>query len=192
MLGTAESYFIHDGYHPRLDNAEYDDRNCTDQFQKDVYIFARKLVHPGAVVHDIGCGSGYKLAVYFRDCDTTGFDLPFLMPFLRQRWPRNKWEPIDLSAEPPRADLVICADVIEHIREPNTLMRYMRRSGAPRLVLSTPERSLLKCGTDDGPPRNPCHVREWDRFEFAAYVKQWFHIRSHIVSVQTQIVECEP
>lgn len=189
QVGAAENYFIHDRYECRLDAAAFDDRPFKDEFQLEVYQYARQVLdHYGfRRVVDFGCGSGFKLITNFFDCQTVGIELPPILPFLRTKWPGREWHE---AAGLEVAELVICSDVIEHIPDPNLLVRMLKDYLPKRLVISTPERDQLCMGTHDGPPRNLHHVREWNFAEFDAYIGSLFQIKEHFVVNGTQVVEC--
>jgi hypothetical protein len=68
-----------------------------------------------------------------------------------------------VSAEELGGSVLVCSDVIEHLRSPDTLLGTLRVAleRATALVLSTPERELWHGIRSLDPPRNPHHVREW-------------------------------
>jgi hypothetical protein len=51
------------------------------------------------------------------------------------------------------------------------LIRNLLRQGAAAVIFSTPERDLTGGESDNGPPENPCHVREWNFEEFKALLE---------------------
>ena len=58
--------------------------------------------------------------------------------------------------------------MVEHLADPYELLVRLRSVVAPGglLLISTPDRDLLEDRPPLGPPRNPRHVREWNRAEF--------------------------
>jgi SAM-dependent methyltransferase len=107
---------------------------------------------------------------------------------------------VDLSADPPAAwsrrfDLIICADVIEHLVDPDVVLRWIRLFSKPtsRIVLSTPERDLRRGRRSLGPPENLGHVREWNSREFCAYLdSRGFDILQHeIVDLKRGVKTCQ-
>lgn len=193
-IGLRGNYFIHYGYQSRLDNQAFDDRYLEDEFQKEVYQYARQVAGDNPLVLDVGCGSGFKLVTNFFDCETVGLELPETVEFLQRKWPgtRHKWTTVDLETDAYTwPTLVICSDVIEHIPDPSVLLDFLSRSKGAKLIISTPERDELCNGTHDGPPKNIHHVREWNFAEFHAYLGSRFYIREHFVIQGTQILECD-
>lgn len=192
MLGTRENYFIKDGYTIRPEYVQFDDTPFRDEFQDRVYSYARgilQLYRLGSVV-DIGCGSGFKLLKYFSDVRTLGVDVPTTVEWLKKTYRHRKWEAIHLEGQLPAGyDLGICSDVIEHVPNPDVLMEFLSNSSCRRLIISTPDRDALNLGTEDGPPRNVHHIREWNSDEFKQYVRCYFQIVHHIEVGGTQFVE---
>ena len=62
----------------------------------------------------------------------------------------------------------MASDVIEHIREPNGLLDFMKSLKCTLYIISTPKRELMK---RKGAPTNPCHVREWTFLEIQLYLQ---------------------
>lgn len=185
-----DRYCIKDGYTPRLKNRYFDDTPLKDEWQREVYETARSIAdqHHFQSVLDIGTGSAYKLLKYFRASDTLGMDLPPTVRWLKRHYPDRRWT--DKFEPQPGFDVLICADVIEHIPDPDQVLDLIARCRPQVAVISTPDRSLLKRG-HDGPPGNKAHVREWAYEEFATYISQRFHILDHFISnipQSTQVV----
>lgn len=183
-----DRYCIKDGYKPRLWNRFFDDTPLTDEWQKEVYERARELTdqHGFQSVLDIGTGSGYKLLKYFGDRETLGVDLPRTVSWLRRTYPNRQWS--DRFEPHLGFDLVICADVIEHIPEPDEVLHLIELCQPKCAVISTPDRSLLKRG-HDGPPGNKAHVREWAFEEFAQYIGRRFPVTEHVISNRQQATQ---
>jgi hypothetical protein len=190
-VGGSESYCIHPGYKPREYTSYFDATEIADEWQREVYTVARELFDREklATVCDVGCGSGFKLMKYFDDATTLGVELPRTCAILRKRWPSRHW--LDAFSPPTTAvDLVIAADVIEHMKNPDTLLSYIEAIRPRWIVLSTPERNLLNQGTHNGPPHNPTHIREWSYNEFRAYISNRFRIEEHFITWPAQATQC--
>jgi hypothetical protein len=192
-LGPPENYFIHTTYEPRLRNSFFDDMPFRDEWQNEVYAFAREIAEREHLdsVCDLGCGSGFKLLKYFEDRTTIGLDLAATIEKLREKYPRRTWMVSDFSAPPVHSpDLVICSDVIEHLADPHQLLACLKSMRPRYIVLSTPDRNLLRVGTHNGPPLNEAHVREWSMPQFRAYVESWFEVLDHFISNAGQCTQC--
>lgn len=190
-VGSRENYFIHDGYQHRGEYLYYDDRTNSEGWQDEVYRFAREVADEKGLksVVDIGCGSGYKLLKYFKDFDTLGLDVVETFEALQRRYPSRRWG-INDFAQPVAAQVVISADVIEHLLNPDKLLEYIVSIRPTIVVLSTPDRNLMRMGSHNGPPCNPNHIREWGMAEFHAYVSHYFTIVEHFHSNSGQWTQC--
>jgi hypothetical protein len=71
--------------------------------------------------------------------------------------------------------IVICSDVVEHIRKMEHLLdALVELSKKSRLLLvSTPERERLYGYDQSGAPENKCHVREWKLEELEKLLMHW-------------------
>jgi SAM-dependent methyltransferase len=145
-------------------------------FQYHVYRRAQRLLRgkPSPRVLDIGCGTARKavdllipLSGYY-----CGIDQASAIEFCQRTIKAPQAEFLTDNLEDPatrkgRFDLIICADVIEHLAAPEKLLAFALESLAPdgRLVISTPERDIMR-GRDAVRSPNLEHVREWNRSEF--------------------------
>jgi SAM-dependent methyltransferase len=158
------------------------------RYQYDVYRIAAQLMQgPGvSSVLDVGCGPPMKLKSLLpaRPLAVHLVDQAQSAPLAAQLLPQAAFtaadlETIDLDLG-RRFDLAICADVIEHLRDPDPCLRFIRRHLAPDgvLVISTPERDILR-GRDCRSCPHPDHVREWNREEFARFLqsRNWRVVR---------------
>jgi hypothetical protein len=141
-------------------------------------------------VADIGCGSAYKLLHILGDFDTVGVDVSPTYEWLQEKYPERRWvKSFTQESENLRPDLVVCADVIEHVLDPDALLNYLARLAAKRIVLSTPDRDLVYRRHHWGPPTNPSHIREWSFKEFGNYVSQHFVVHEHVISNREQFTQ---
>ena len=119
-------------------------------YQYPVYMAARKLIARGNIKHviDVGCGVAAKLEVLhkiFPDLKVTGIDQARTIAFCKSHYRFGRWvvddlEHPDQSLTGLTGDLVICADVIEHMGDPDVLLGYLKRRVRPGglILLSTP------------------------------------------------------
>ncbi len=173
------NYFIKPSYRARPEPQYFTDKVRNDQrrivWQPEVYEWAKKLGSQLGCSRaiDLGCGNGEKLAALYPEYQIVGVDYGPNLDHCRAKYGFGTWLEADfeagdavevrLPAVQQRESVVICSDVIEHLKNPLPLLRGMRKllDEAPLAVLSTPERNLLHGMKHQGPPVNPCHVREW-------------------------------
>jgi hypothetical protein len=191
-IGSPENYFIHDGYRHREKAIYFNDTSNSEESQAEVYQFAAEICQRENLqtVVDIGCGSAFKLIKYLGHLSTVGIDVPATCKFLRKKYPARQWKEFDSSLSfDCSIDMVIASDVIEHLERPNELMELIIKLKPLWIVLSTPDRNLLRYGTHDGPPLNKAHIREWSFAEFHAYVKHYFDLSEHFISSAPQATQ---
>ena len=195
---NVNNYFIKPEYTIRENFIHYDDTENTDKFQDDIYNYAKTLVTNNKLktIADVGCGSGYKLIKYFGDkfmYKTIGLEIEPSLSFLKEKYPLYQWEFSDFNSIAPitNVDIIICSDVIEHLINPDLLLKWLSTINSKYLVISTPDREgesdIMRdiSHLDDaesnraGPPSNPAHIREWGIDEFKMYLQQYFKVVHH-------------
>lgn len=169
-------------------------------WQLEIYLHALGLMkkYKFKSVVDVGTGPGDKFVTYFGDYKTLGLDLHVNVEKLKKKFPDKMWEISDLSLDPKlTTDVIICADVIEHLIDPDQLLNYIKKITFKYLVISTPVRNLIYRPWNKGyygPPRNDAHIREWNYKEFVDYISKHFKIIDHRVTnlgQATQMIICE-
>jgi 2-polyprenyl-3-methyl-5-hydroxy-6-metoxy-1,4-benzoquinol methylase len=80
--------------------------------------------------------------------------------------------------------VIVAVDVIEHLAEPDHLLNYVKRHATEEtlIIISTPDRDLVRGFDNFGPPWNVTHVREWNQKEFKQYFK------SHNFAIHSQFL----
>jgi SAM-dependent methyltransferase len=128
-------------------------------------------------VADVGCGYPTKaMTILAPVCESLQLrDQETMNNVISRDFPNLQFQPIDLeNPSVPKAefDVVICADVIEHLLGPGPclaiLVGMLVSDGV--LVLSTPERDIMR-GENCLTSHKPVHVREWTKAEFADYLQ---------------------
>lgn len=149
-------------------------------WQPEVYPYAGWLAHQFGCrrIVDVGCGRAGKLVAMSPEFEIMGLDFGSNLAYCCTHFPRGEWVDVDfdkldpwpLEATALENSVLICADVIEHLRDPRPLLRQLKRclEHAPAVVLSTPERELTRGVRHAGPPDNRAHTREWSLDEFVA------------------------
>ena len=150
-------------------------------YQYHVYRLAARIAKQKSLktIADVGCGPGTKLVQFFPSpFEIQGFDLQEAIDICRSRSTHGTFTVLNLaetehgeSSSGP-FDVVICADVVEHLENPRVLLAYLKTLGNHDTVyvISTPDRDRLH-GKGALSPTNPEHVREWTASEFSEFVK---------------------
>lgn len=167
----------------------------TARYQAHVYRWADSLATRFGLqrILDVGCGVGIKLAGMLAKPGRSlfGVDQAAAVEEAQRLAPGPIYWAADLENPEPCGehaadscatgfDLVICADVIEHLADPDPLIAFVCRvlSADGLLVLSTPDRDRLR-GRGCRQSPKPDHVREWARDEFIAFARsRGLHVRA--------------
>ncbi len=162
-----------------------------DESHYDVYKLCRKIIKKKEVksVLDIGCGIGIKLMKLIEPvCENIyGIDQELSINYARQKYGQKNFF-IDNIEDPElklkqKFDLIICSDVIEHLKNPDKLINYIKKYSDKNslIVISTPERDILR-GKNIRQISHWSHVREWNRIELYRYLKNHnLNVIYHIV-----------
>lgn len=193
------NYFIKAGYKNQKANhtlsVKEGDLYWTDErvkisshYQYNTYTMARDLIrqHNLKSTVDVGCGAALKLmeVIYPVCSDVMGTDQKEAIDYCKQRFPQGKFyvENLENPKKAPREfDLVICADVIEHMEDPDKLLNYIKKLSkrGGYIVISTPERDVLRGKDNMGSPKAE-HIREWNKEELIAYLTdRGFKVLNH-------------
>ena len=185
-----DNYFIKKGYKSRKVNhtlsVSSDDLYWSENrlflsnfYQSGVYKYARILIKRYKLTNviDIGCGPAVKLMklIYPICADVTGVDQQEAIDFCKKHYKAGNFL-VDNLEMPKlhlgRFDCIICADVIEHLVDPDAILKYIRELSNDNsvIIISTPERDILR-GKDCMTSPKPEHVREWNYTEFRAYLE---------------------
>src|SRR3989338_2674103 len=157
-----------------------------------VYQMAKQIaVEKGlSSILDIGCGVATQLNAFFGDgkFQIFGVDQPHAIEICKKihkggTYTSDNFEnpSYSLRSHLDKASLIICADVIEHLENPDHLLNYIKKfsDNNTYIVISTPERDA-KHGRTAYKPKNPYHIREWNREEFTKYLSfSGFEIITH-------------
>ena len=149
-------------------------------YQFYVYKYAHGLIRSNKLknVLDVGCGPGLKLMEMLHPIckQTVGIDRKDAIDICINRYPEGEFYVDNFDTPsldlPRKFDLIICADVIEHVIDPDNLIRYIKSYAHPEsyIILSTPERDRLRGPECTSSPK-PEHIREWNKEEFIHYLQ---------------------
>lgn len=172
-------------------------------YQYSVYMYTKDLIieHGLLNILDIGCGTGVKLAeIIYPVCqDITGIDAKHCIDMCKKQHPFGQWLTDDIENPSlnlgKKFDLIISSDVIEHLINPDLLLAYIKRCANENtwIVISTPERDLVRGKRHFGPAPNKAHVREWNKAEFYHYIDtSGFEILDHFLADSEKNVTDRP
>ena len=185
---SAPLYGIRRGYLHRKAVTLFSDEGNADEYQKEVYAFARSLYDEKKLsgVLDIGCGSAFKLLANFQNAPKAGAELN--TDWLKQQYPNETWFAFsDPTWKKYPAQLIICADVIEHVPNPDAFVEdLLEHRESKYFVFSTPDRNLDTSPWKFGPPNNEAHYREWTFEEFEGFLSRYFRVVHHSISNHEQ------
>jgi SAM-dependent methyltransferase len=204
-MAAADNYCIKPSYRDRPPlnvSLESDGRqywtskriHSASLYQFHVYRLARDLIrrYKAHSVLDLGCGTGAKAIELLQPiCQRLVLIDQGTAPTTKL-YPEAEFYAENLDA--PRLDLVahrlagqfdlvVCADVIEHLPDPDTLLEWMKRLSTKDayLIISTPERDLLR-GSDCLCSPQPEHLREWNQAELRQYLStRGFSVVDHFL-----------
>lgn len=177
-------YAIKKGYKARLKNEYYDDFTGDTVWQPDVYTAAIELARKSGskTIIDIGSGNGLKLIPYKKEFNFIFVDFGPNLKVIEKNVGKKGNQFIDQDFEKGfpvfkkdllKESVVICSDVIEHMRNPDILTESLVKLSmdAPFIVVSTPDRLRTRGVEHFGPPQNQTHVREWSMEELDSYFR---------------------
>jgi len=187
---TYKNYRLFDDYNCRTESANYVDGHDSlvgTVYQPFVYEAAFELVKKTQAnyIIDIGCGDGRKIIKikdYVEDCKIIMIDHAFIINNISVKYDFADYIAADLDVEIPNIEIeilknavIVCSDVIEHLRHPNVLLSFLSqiKTEVKAIVLSTPDRNQERGLFDYGPPANPFHVFEWSLDEFTRLLNDY-------------------
>jgi 2-polyprenyl-3-methyl-5-hydroxy-6-metoxy-1,4-benzoquinol methylase len=118
-------------------------------FHRRRLILQLAAARPFETVLDIGCGNGELLQALHPlrpAAHLAGVDIsPQVIEANRKCWPSDEFYTLDIAAAhlPATFDLVICAEVLEHIADYPQALRNMRSMCRGYLILTTPSGTLF-------------------------------------------------
>lgn len=181
----SENFFIKPGYVCNEKALTYqedghiywtDERiQASHKFQYHVYLLAAKIAkkHKYSRFMDVGSGPATKAKKIIAPLvnEAVFLDQPDCEPLVHKFYPEAHFVAanlevcdVDLAFS---SDLLVCADVLEHLYNPLPCLKFSYNHLAPSgiALFSTPERDILR-GPDCVVSPHPAHVREWNRDEF--------------------------
>lgn len=200
---------VPDSYFDQFTTAKY--RNPSRVQRALIRRFVARLhalfvaANPVSRVLEIGVGEGFLsgyLSERFPDKHFTGVDLePSKLDGLRRHFPRietHVGNAYDLGFLPGPYDLVICAEMLEHVDEPLRVIDQALAHGPRRLILTVPHepwfqlsnlargKNLRRLGND------PEHVQHWGPRSFRAMLESRCEVMESTTSYPWLLVLAAP
>ncbi len=145
-----------------------------------------------SVIHEIGCGEGYWVlrwagqGMTARGCDFSTHVIELARENAVGRGlPPSLFEArsiYDLEAGQDSADLVVCCEVLEHLKHPEAGLQALQRVVGRHLIVSVPREPLWsvlnlargKYIKDWG--NTPGHIHDWSKDSFRCLVAKYFKV----------------
>ncbi|RAP75669.1 hypothetical protein [Paenibacillus montanisoli] len=174
---VKNNFYLKSGYKSRKEPAYYYGTGENGISQPQVYVLAHYLgMKLGCkYVIDIGCSTAIKLIQLYPDFRIIGIDYGENLQICTNSYPYGTWiehnldrpQKLQIQDSILKDSIIICADVIEHLVNPAYLLWNLKKmmEFSPVCLLSTPERDIVRGMDEFGPPKNSCHVREWNLSE---------------------------
>ena len=145
--------------------------------------------HPATNPLEVGAGEGViSEKLYKRFGSAVGIDLPDAG--LRAEW-RSRPGPFYLHADAEQMpfnddqfDLLVCVEVLEHLRDPEAGLRELARVSSRHLLLSVPREPIFRsCNLVTGRyvkdlGNTPGHLNHWSTGQFVKFVSQVATVRA--------------
>jgi 2-polyprenyl-3-methyl-5-hydroxy-6-metoxy-1,4-benzoquinol methylase len=159
-------------------------------------------------VHEVGCGEGYwvlrwaKEGISARGSDHSARVIGVARESAaREQLPPTLFEVRSIyELEPGRdsADLVVCAEVLEHLESPGAGLRALQEVVERHLILSVPREPLWRVLnmargsylTSLG--NTPGHLNHWSRQSFISLVSRYFDVVETRSPLPWTMVLCRP
>ena len=209
------NYELPEGYVSRTEPGRWDGHRSGRLYQWHVYQYAVEVckTYKLDTVLDVGCGDGDKvhllkamglnvIGLAEAESDVPESRRDDYARILTGDISQFGWS-YDLPLL-PLSTLILCADVIEHVTNPHTILEDIAKLNR-RTLFSTPAREFLYSPDHVGPPTNTLHIREWTTDEFKRLVSEYFDVVYWKILPQyydprrdqkgprgTQITECVP
>jgi 2-polyprenyl-3-methyl-5-hydroxy-6-metoxy-1,4-benzoquinol methylase len=141
-------------------------------FMRQLFAYEQAAKEIQGTVLEIGCGEGYGIKLIAPHSDRY-IAIDKFKPLNPDNFKRVEF----IQMEVPRLtglqdnffDVVICFQLIEHIKDDKTLLKEIHRVLKPggKLLLTTPNKTMSLT-------RNPYHMREYTTSEFRNLISQYF------------------
>jgi 2-polyprenyl-3-methyl-5-hydroxy-6-metoxy-1,4-benzoquinol methylase len=171
---------VYDKYHTRNPIARW----LMSGFEREFKQLVLQAGKPRSIL-EVGCGEGEllkRLSLLFPDAELLGTDLsPVVIAEARRRHGELAFQELsvhDLGQLGRRFDLVVAAEVLEHLEEPQRALRDLSLVAKDHLFLSVPREPLwrmLNCARGkylSAWGNTPGHLQHWSSHRFLALLRR--------------------
>ena len=180
------------GYSRRGNLRKYQNRNPLQRFL--IWHFHRRVdemvegTQPSRIL-DVGCGEGFTIDCLLRSngqlpIHGVDYDWPALLE-AKKKHPELLFQMGDVGRIPYTSasfDLVLCLEVLEHVREPIPALEELRRVSSRHCLISVPNEpffmisNLLRGKNVRAWGNDPEHLHRWTAPQFLGMVGRWFEV----------------
>ncbi len=138
---------------------------------------------------DVGCGEGFMICNIkdqLPSCNITGIDISIdALTIAKRKCPDADFyigNASELKFDNDSFDLVICSEVLEHIKKPETALSELYRVSSKNIILSVPNEpwfwlsNLISLNHISGFGNAPGHVNHWNPASFNKLVSSHIDI----------------
>lgn len=156
---------------------------------------------------EVGCGEGeLSMRLARRGISVKGFDISEEVVLEARRRadaagleiPFSVGSALDLDPAIHSADLVVCCEVLEHIENPEAVLRLLAASARKRLLVSVPREPIwrvlnLARGRYIGDLGNtPGHIQHWSRDRFMSFLSSHAEVLEVATPLPWTMALCRP
>lgn len=154
---------------------------------------------------EVGCGEGevlYRLDQRFPTASASGMDLSYdTLLEAKRRFDTQTvvcGSASNLPYDSGRFDLVVCVEVLEHVLDPERVLRELRRVASGHLLVSVPQEPLWRIlnmargayWTSLG--NTPGHLHHWSSREFRRLLEGFFRLEEFVGPMPWSLALCRP
>lgn len=142
-------------------------------------------------LHEVGCGEGQLCGLFARDgfrvrgsdisdsslavAHAEAMRLGLKITFL-------KTSIYELDPQEDAAELVVCCEVLEHLKEPDRALHLLSQLAKPYIILSVPREPLwrvlnmMRGKYLGGFGNTPDHIQHWSTYQFVKFAEQYVDV----------------
>lgn len=189
-------------------NGKYQMRNPIGQFllsRFDRAVGISILETKANTLLEIGCGEGHVTGLILQTGVSRVLATDISISLIKEnteniRDSRVSFQVADVMQFAPeeRFDVVVCCEVLEHLKDPERGLKNLYGLGAREYIFSVPREPLFRClnmcrgayVSDFG--NSPGHLNHWSKHSFLRFVEKYFTVQSVRTPLPWTVVRCQP